>query len=100
MPFLGGHFHWILEVLAKETSQKKKNDIQNQREEVKFSLDIRSKRMKLDRYRIQHITIKMNQDIKEVKTMKLLGENTGGNLRDTGFDSDFSGYDTQKAQAR
>lgn len=56
--------------------------------------------MKLDRYRIQHITIKMNQDIKELKTMKLLGENTGGNLRDTGFDSDFSGYDTQKAQAR
>ena len=56
--------------------------------------------MKLDRYRIQHITIKMNQDIKELKTMKLLGENTGGNLHDTGFDSDFSGYDTQKAQAR
>ena len=31
----------------------------------------------------------MNQDIKELKTMKLLGENTGANLHDTGFDNDF-----------
>lgn len=31
----------------------------------------------------------MNQDIKELKTMKLLRENTGANLHDTGFDNDF-----------